>query len=643
MPGLDALIIARAAHYAAMIMLEGVIVYRLLVLSCLRPSPQADDLCRAVRPWLAWTVWSSLAVGVLSGAAWLVLLAARIAAVPVADAVSQGVALTVLTSTQFGADWQIRSALVLALALLVLLQRTGAPRFWHDAAAALVAAAVLGALAWAGHGASTPDAIGGVQLAGDVLHLVASGVWLGGLLPFAVTLIVARRHGPAGLALARDATARFSLLALSSVVVLLCTGIVNTYVLAGSVPALLGTPYGRLLIVKIALFATMICVAAVNRRRLTPALMKAGDAVGAAPAVRSLARNSLLEWALGLGVIAAVAVLGTMTPGLHDEPVWPLPFRIVFDPKTAVLLGLLVLAFAAVIAFAFYSATSRWPVLIAAAAAVPFCVPVLLQSAQQAYPTTYWSSPTGYTAASILTGQQAFLANCSVCHGVEGYGNGPAVPGLAVPPADLTADHIYAHLDGDMFWWIGNGLADVMPRFGDVLDAQARWSLIDFIHANADALRLRAADGRVTATGYPVPRFSAECPDGSIISTDQLKGQALHILFADRDVGVPVQRLAADPETVLPIVVAAHPGTLTRACIARAPDALRLGRFYAQQTGESPATSEWLVDAQGLFRALWSPGKGEPWTNTSVMQQRLRDLARAANPVRGLAGSAHHY
>ena len=318
-----------------------------------------------------------------------------------------------------------------------------------------------------------------------------------------------------------------------------------------------------------------------------------------------------------------------------------MPFRIVFDPKTEILLGLLVLAFVLVIAFAFTSATSRWPVVIAAVAAVPFCVPVLLQSAQQAYPTTYWSSPTEYTAASILKGRQLFRANCSTCHGAEGRGDGPAAAGLKVPPADLTADHVYAHLDGDMFWWIGNGFGGVMPPFAAALDEQARWNLVDFIHANADAVRLRAAEGRVTAAGYPVPRFSAECPDGAIVATDQLKGQALHIVFADGDVSA--QRMEAEPKTVLPILVAAHVGKLTRGCVARAPDALRLGRFYAQQTGQGSTTSEWLVDAQGLLRAQWSPEHGEPWTNPEVLQQRVHDLAQAANPARGLAGSAHHH
>jgi hypothetical protein len=76
-----------------------------------------------------------------------------------------------------------------------------------------------------------------------------------------------------------------------------------------------------------------------------------------------------------------------------------------------------------------------------------------------------------------------------------------------------------------------------------------------------------------------VPRFSAECPDGSIITTDRLTGQAVHILFADGDGSVALPQIADDPMTVLPILVAAYPRRLARGCVARAPDALRLGRF----------------------------------------------------------------
>jgi putative copper resistance protein D len=46
----------------------------------------------------------------------------------------------------------------------------------------------------------------------------------------------------------------------------------NTWFLAGSVPALIGTEYGRLLLSKVAIFLTMVVFGAVNLLRMTPHL-----------------------------------------------------------------------------------------------------------------------------------------------------------------------------------------------------------------------------------------------------------------------------------------------------------------------------------------------------------------------------------
>jgi copper resistance protein D len=73
-------------------------------------------------------------------------------------------------------------------------------------------------------------------------------------------------------------TRRFSTLGIVSVGVLVATGIINSWVLVGSVPALVGTDYGRLLLVKVALFFVMMAIAGVNRLRLTPRLVQAPSA-----------------------------------------------------------------------------------------------------------------------------------------------------------------------------------------------------------------------------------------------------------------------------------------------------------------------------------------------------------------------------
>jgi putative copper export protein len=56
--------------------------------------------------------------------------------------------------------------------------------------------------------------------------------------------------------------------------------------LVGSVPALLGTGYGRLLLCKMALFAGMVSIAAYNWSQLTPALAQSASITAAQQARR---------------------------------------------------------------------------------------------------------------------------------------------------------------------------------------------------------------------------------------------------------------------------------------------------------------------------------------------------------------------
>src|SRR6185437_699364 len=91
-------------------------------------------------------------------------------------------------------------------------------------------------------------------------------------------------------------------------------------------------------------------------------------------------------------------------------------------------------------------------------------------------------------------GARAFAANCVACHGAEGRGDGPAAKALNDAPADLTAAHIYAHTDGELFWWLSHGMeGTTMPGFSDALNDETRWNHVDFLHANADGVR--AAQG----------------------------------------------------------------------------------------------------------------------------------------------------
>ena len=144
-----------------------------------------------------------------------------------------------------------------------------------------------------------------------------------------IVLFAAAGADDASLAMARTATARFSILVSSASARCHATGIVNTFYLAGSVPALLHTDYGRLLLIKIVLFLAMVAIATVNRFRLTPQFLQQASIAASRDALRRLRRNAAIEVLAGAIVIVIVAALGTMarrpTPPISTRPITACP------------------------------------------------------------------------------------------------------------------------------------------------------------------------------------------------------------------------------------------------------------------------------------------------------------------------------
>jgi copper resistance protein D len=314
----DPLFYARAIHFAATILVAGVVLFAVFVAAPAWRGGGDSAAASNIRARLAVIAWIGLALALISGAAWLVLTAAAMSDQRVAQIFSDGVLWTVLSQTTFGRDWLIR--FVLACALAATLPALLSPRDRKtpriEAAAAILAATFAGALAWSGHAAGGLGSETVIHPAADGLHLIAAAAWLGALLPL-IALFAAAGADDASLAIARTATARFSILGVASVGTLLATGIVNTFYLAGSAPALLHTDYGRLLLIKIALFLLMVAIAAVNRFRLTPQLLQHARIAASRDALRQLHRNAAIETLAGAAVIAIVAALGTMPPAIH--------------------------------------------------------------------------------------------------------------------------------------------------------------------------------------------------------------------------------------------------------------------------------------------------------------------------------------
>jgi putative copper resistance protein D len=269
---------------------------------------------------LAAISWIGLAVTIISGAAWLFLQAAQMADVPLAEALSEGTAWTVLSETDFGQAWTLRLVIASLLAASLLWHTGGNPFASRRklAVAIVLACGLVGSLAWAGHGAAGTGIEGGIHIVADVLHLIAGAAWVGALVPLALLLraaFVDARHP--SLSIANAAVLRFSTLGIASVAVLFISGLLNTWVLAGSIPALVDTAYGRLLLAKIALFLVMLSFAAVNRLWLTRRMRFSSESEDAKSAMGQIGQNSFVEAGLGAIVIFIVSILGTLPPGLE--------------------------------------------------------------------------------------------------------------------------------------------------------------------------------------------------------------------------------------------------------------------------------------------------------------------------------------
>jgi copper resistance protein D len=314
---INPLIIVRDIHLASSVMVAGIVFFDLLVASpVLRNEPGFSKAESSFRRAAGRLLWASLALSIVSALAWLCLLSARIADKAVADVVTDGTAWMVLTQTQFGFAWQIRLLLACLLAACLPLRKPydGPAATWLLVAASLLAASYLGALAFAGHGAEGLGSDQNIHLAADILHLNAAGLWLGALAPLALLLVHLRRSREENWVVAAAAAGgRFSTLGILAVGILLVSGTVNAAFLLGGMHSLIETAYGRLLLLKIALFAAMVSLAAINRQRLLPRL-SAGYGDLASRSVDQLVRSALAEITLGVAIILVVGLLGIMPP-----------------------------------------------------------------------------------------------------------------------------------------------------------------------------------------------------------------------------------------------------------------------------------------------------------------------------------------
>jgi len=300
------LIIVRAVHIAASILFAGTFTFDLVVLAPARRRGSHDfhEIEQRLFRVAAW----SLVVALFSALLWFWLEVASMSGLPLWNAFSTTAWQAVLFETQFGRVWQLRLGLIVAAFALVaaVLAKAKARRavisvLW------LVSVVFLVSLAWISHAAAAP--VQPLGLVGDVLHLSAAGGWIGGLVPLTIFLARVRASFSLG---EKSAVVlrRFSTLSLCCVSVLIISGVCNSWLLVGSIHALLTTTYGRLLLFKLALFGILVGFGARNRLAIKTNL--SGPHEGSR-LINQVCRNAVYEACLGGAVVAIVGCLG-MTP-----------------------------------------------------------------------------------------------------------------------------------------------------------------------------------------------------------------------------------------------------------------------------------------------------------------------------------------
>ncbi|MBT2335363.1 cytochrome c [Variovorax paradoxus] len=330
---------------------------------------------------------------------------------------------------------------------------------------------------------------------------------------------------------------------------------------------------------------------------------------------------------------------------VHGQPAWPWAHRLsgenlVIDlgqarslAWTLVFVALVVLALMLALLWRrprFYFLALVPMLLIAAPWPEPQVVLV------PATPTSFQSSPTGFTAASIAKGRVLYQQNCVACHGADGKGEGPLAASLAVWPPDLSGPLLWRRADGDLLWRILHGTRDAqqggeptMPRFAGKLDEADAWALLDYMKAQGAGQSLRALGSWPQPIG--LPDMAVRCGSHPPRLLASWRGQRVRIVAGG----------AAPAEDPRLVTVLLRPPSGSEApaadCVA---DSAAAWEALALITGtDRLAGTHFIADRDGWLRARGEPGKAG-WSDDDLLCRSERASAAtgqgAAPPADGL-------
>lgn len=268
-----------------------------------RPASEGHNVPRALIEILRTPVRVAGVVLLFSSLALILVQAAYAADVGLGQALGQPV--WDVLGTYSGRVWIARIALVLVVLVAgwTMSPRLEDRRWWVILAGGL---GILLTFSLVSHASTDQHAT--LSIAVDWVHLVAMTAWIGGLVALTAEMIALRRSSGAADAQARMMR-RFSGLAVTCVVLLAVTGLYGATRHFAAVDPLFTTTYGRVLLVKLALFGVLLLFGAANKLVLIPRLAVPG-AGG-----RALMYTVPSEVAVGTVLLFVGGVLTSIAPG----------------------------------------------------------------------------------------------------------------------------------------------------------------------------------------------------------------------------------------------------------------------------------------------------------------------------------------
>ncbi len=305
------MVVLHALATMAQSLVIGGIVFVLAVARPLMPAlgPAGPDILARCRRWTAWAAIALVAVE-----------AARVAA-------RAAVLLDTLDMSiggVLGADFATASFLRMALALAVAAIVFGPVAGWRLAALPAIVLGLVMVSILISHANGRLDNRLPIGVA-TAFHVLGAGAWIGGIPYFLITL---RRSGHESW---RRLGERFSRLAMVAVGLLICGAAFMAYTYIGGIPAAYGTAYGVMIVSKVALFASLITLGAINYRLVRRLSIEPGRAD------LPLRRFAEVEIGIGVAVFFAAASLTSLPPavdlvegraslaeiGARMTPYWP--------------------------------------------------------------------------------------------------------------------------------------------------------------------------------------------------------------------------------------------------------------------------------------------------------------------------------